>query len=101
MINIKFNNVKWNYILLYIFPLSLVFYATLCQFYGQTNFLFELLLRTRAISVILFSLFGFIITKRFSGKKLSRVVLFFSVYCFLTTILVSYPKDIKIGRAHV
>ena len=85
---------KWSYILLYVIPLSLVFYATLCQLYGITNSLFSLLLSTRAISIIIFSFLGFLMVDRRRSSSLSKKALIFATYCFLITFLLSYNSDL-------
>lgn len=87
-------NVNRKYVFLYVLPLSLIFCATLCQLYGSENFLFSLLLKVRAISIILFSIIGFNLCKRYRSKNLSRYAFLFSFYSYFITIVVLLPNDL-------
>lgn len=89
-----FQKAQWSYILLYVIPLSLVFYATLYQLFGITNSLFNLLLSTRAISIIVLSLLGFLMARGNNSGSLSKIALLFASYCFLITFIQSYNSDL-------
>lgn len=86
--------VNKKYVFLYILPLSLVFCATLCQLYGSENFLFSLLLRVRAVSIIIFSLIGYCLCRIYKSGNLSKYAFVFSLYCYFATMFILQPNDL-------
>lgn len=87
---------KWKFILLYFFPLCWMYKATLSNNFGESSSINSLMLSSRGLTVVIFSVFGWLMMSKSKTSVSVKRSLSFSVYMLFVALLTTVSVDISL-----
>lgn len=90
-----YNKHNWKFILLYFFPLCWMYKATLSNNFGISSTITSLMLASRGLTIVVFSVFGWMMMSKAQTSTPVKRALSLSVYMLIVTFLTIGSVDIS------
>lgn len=92
----KIRRYNWKFILLYFFPLCWLYRVTLSNNFGISSTINSLMLSSRGLTVVIFSVFGWLMMSKSKTSVSVKRSLSFSVYMLFVALLTTGSMDISL-----